>query len=114
MKKFKKYGLILTSVLLGLYACQRGIEEMSNDDSSFKEYRSWLKHSEGIFKNEELVLQNQSGEKISGKLSWSLASEFKNNTGESILVIQVRILYRYSILINWQETLRQMIIQPII
>ena len=82
MKKFKKYGLILTSALLGLYACQRGIEISSNEDTRFKEYRNWLKQSDGIFSSEELILRNQSGEKISGKLSWSLASKFKNINGE--------------------------------
>ena len=87
MKRLKKYGLILTSVLLGLYACQRGIDVSSNDNTRFKEYRTWVRQTNGIFSNEELVLQNQSGEKVSGKLSWSLASEFKNKAGEDILVV---------------------------
>lgn len=87
MKGTKKYGLILCSVLLGLFACQKAIDVAANDNSEYKEYQDWLKTNGGIFSEEKIVLANQSNNKVSGELNWDQAKKMKNSNGDEIVVV---------------------------
>ncbi len=70
MTLLKKYSLLVCSLVIGLLACQKGIDMAKVDNAEYKEYQNWLSKNGKIFDEEQIVLTNQNNNKIKGKLNW--------------------------------------------